>query len=66
MSDALFPAIEPYAADWLDVGDGHRIRYRGVRSSATACRALFLHGGPGSSIGPNHRRFFDPASIASC
>ena len=28
--------------------------------------ALFLHGGPGSSCNPNHRRFFDPAFYASC
>jgi len=60
MSDALFPAIEPYAADWLDVGDGHRIRFEEC-GRADGVPALFLHGGPGSSIGPNHRRFFDPA-----
>jgi proline iminopeptidase len=59
MSDALFAPLEPYAADWLDVGEGHRVRYEqcGRRDGVPA---LFLHGGPGSSIGPNHRRFFDP------
>jgi len=61
MSDALFPVLEPYMADWLDVGEGHRIRFEdcGQRDGVPA---LFLHGGPGSSIGPHHRRFFDPAS----
>jgi proline iminopeptidase len=59
MPEALFPPIEPYAADWLDAGEGHRLRYEecGRRDGVPA---LFLHGGPGSSIGPNHRRFFDP------
>jgi proline iminopeptidase len=59
MPEALFPALEPYSADWLDVGEGHRVRYEecGRRDGVPA---LFLHGGPGSSIGPNHRRFFDP------
>jgi len=59
MPEALFPPLEPYAADWLDVGEGHGVRYEecGRRDGVPA---IFLHGGPGSSIGPNHRRFFDP------
>jgi proline iminopeptidase len=59
MPEALFPAIETYTADWLDAGEGHRVRFEecGRRDGVPA---LFLHGGPGSSIAPNHRRFFDP------
>ncbi len=60
MSDALFPTLEPYASGWLDVGDGHRIWHEQC-GNPQGTPAVFLHGGPGSSINPNHRRFFDPA-----
>jgi proline iminopeptidase len=60
MPDELFPAIEPYTADWLDVGEGHRIRFEDC-AQRDGVPTLFLHGGPGSNVGPNHRRFFDPA-----
>jgi proline iminopeptidase len=60
MSEALFPTLEPYASGWLDVGDGHRIWHEQCGNPQGA-PVVFLHGGPGSSINPNHRRFFDPA-----
>jgi proline iminopeptidase len=43
----------------LDVGDGHAIYYeRSGRPGGKA--AVFLHGGPGGGISPDHRRLFDP------
>lgn len=60
MSESLFPSLEPYASGWLDVGDGHRIWHEQCGDPQGA-PVVFLHGGPGSSINPNHRRFFDPA-----
>jgi proline iminopeptidase len=60
MSDALFPPLEPYASGWLPVGDGHRIWHEQC-GNPSGVPVVFLHGGPGSSINSNHRRFFDPA-----
>jgi proline iminopeptidase len=60
MSDALFPPLEPYASGWLDADAGHRVWYEQCGNPG-GVPVLFLHGGPGSSINPGHRRFFDPA-----
>ena len=57
---ALFPPIEPYATDWLQVSDLHRIHYEEA-GNPEGQPALFLHGGPGVGISPGYRRFFDPA-----
>jgi len=63
MADALrtlYPPIEPYESGVLDVGDGHVVYYE--RSGTRGAKpAVFLHGGPGGGISPNHRRLFDPA-----
>src|SRR5689334_19659243 len=59
MSETLYPAIAPYRSDLLDVGEGHQIRFEEC-GRQDGVPALFLHGGPGSNINPNHRRFFDP------
>lgn len=56
----LYPEIEPYASGRLDVGDGHSIYWERVGTPG-AKPAVFLHGGPGGTISPNHRRLFDPA-----
>ena len=56
----LYPPIEAYASGHLDVGDGHAIYWE--RSGTPGAKpAVFLHGGPGGTSGPNHRRLFDPA-----
>jgi len=60
MSGALFPSLEPYASGWLERGDGHRIWYEQC-GNPQGTPAVFLHGGPGSSTNPDHRRFFDPS-----
>lgn len=56
----LYPEIEPFDAGHLDVGDGHTIYWEraGTRGAKPA---VFLHGGPGGTISPDHRRLFDPA-----
>ena len=61
MSDlrGLYPMIEPYATGMLDVGQGHSIYYE--RSGQPGGKpAIFLHGGPGGRITPEHRRLFNP------
>ncbi|WLR93777.1 prolyl aminopeptidase [Shinella zoogloeoides] len=62
MSEALrtlYPEIEPYASGHLDVGDGHLVYWERVGTPG-AKPAVFLHGGPGGTISPSHRRLFDP------
>jgi len=56
----LYPEIEPFASGHLDVGDGHKVYWERVGTKG-AKPAVFLHGGPGGGISPNHRRLFDPA-----
>ncbi|WP_028601021.1 prolyl aminopeptidase [Ottowia thiooxydans] len=58
-SRTLYPSIEPYETGRLDVGDGHVIYYERVGTRG-AKPAVFLHGGPGGGISPEHRRLFDP------
>lgn len=55
-----YPDTEPFAHGLLDTGDGHQIYWErcGTRGAKPA---VFLHGGPGGGIAPEHRRFFDPA-----
>jgi proline iminopeptidase len=55
----LYPEIEPYASGHLDVGDGHTIYWERIGTPGGK-PAVFLHGGPGGTISPNHRRLFDP------
>jgi len=56
----LYPEIEPFETGMLDVGDGHRIYWERVGTRG-AKPAVFLHGGPGGGISPQHRRLFDPS-----
>lgn len=56
----LYPEIEPYENGMLDVGEGHSLYYERVGTPG-AKPAVFLHGGPGGGISPNHRRQWDPA-----
>ncbi|THD49266.1 MAG: prolyl aminopeptidase [Bradyrhizobium sp.] len=57
----LYPPIEPYKTGMLDVGEGHRVYWE--RCGRPGGRpAVFLHGGPGGGVAPDHRRLFDPAA----
>ncbi|MBK1649397.1 prolyl aminopeptidase [Rhabdochromatium marinum] len=59
MQDSLYPAIEPYTTEFLDVGAGHQL-YIEQSGNPAGQPALFLHGGPGAGCSAGHRRFFDP------
>jgi len=59
LQSELYPPVEPYASEQIDVGAGHRL-YLEQSGHAQGIPALFLHGGPGAGCGPSHRRFFDP------
>jgi len=55
----LFPAILPGYTFHLDVGDGHQL-YVEECGNPQGMPVVFLHGGPGGSCEPVHRRYFDP------
>lgn len=59
LSAVLYPPIEPHREDWLEAGQGHRIRFE-ESGNPNGLPVVFLHGGPGSGTNPNQRRFFDP------
>ena len=55
----LFPEIDPFASEYLAVGDGHEL-YLEQCGRASGVPILVIHGGPGSGCTPTLRRFFDP------
>jgi proline iminopeptidase len=57
---ALYPPLEPYRSGHLEVTGGHRIWFE-ESGKPDGRPVLFLHGGPGSSCKPDHRRYFDPS-----
>jgi proline iminopeptidase len=56
----LYPQIEPYESGTLDAGDGHTLYWERCGTPG-AKPVVFLHGGPGAGISPDHRRQFDPS-----
>lgn len=56
---SLFPPLEPYHRDFLDVGDGHRL-YVEQSGNPDGLPVVALHGGPGGGSSPLLRRLFDP------
>lgn len=57
---ALYPPVEPYRTGYLAVSGGHRVYFE-ESGNPQGAPVVFLHGGPGSSTKPDHRRYFDPA-----
>ncbi|MEM9173174.1 MAG: prolyl aminopeptidase [Pseudomonadota bacterium] len=57
---AVYPSIEPYETDFLDVGDGHQLYYE-QSGNPQGKPVIALHGGPGGGSTPGMRQFFDPA-----
>ncbi|MDR1078967.1 MAG: prolyl aminopeptidase [Propionibacteriaceae bacterium] len=55
----LYQPIEPYAVDFLAVGDGQVLRVE-QSGRPDGKPVVFLHGGPGGGSSPDQRRFFDP------
>jgi proline iminopeptidase len=55
----LFPAIQPDNHFYLQVSNLHKL-YVEQSGHMGGIPVVFLHGGPGASCEPVHRRFFDP------
>lgn len=56
----LYPPIDPFDQQMLDVGDGHRI-YVEQCGRRDGIPVIVLHGGPGGGCSPAMRRYFDPS-----
>jgi proline iminopeptidase len=56
---SLFPPILPIRHGMLAVDELHTIYWEEV-GNPHGVPVLFLHGGPGAGLSPQHRRFFDP------
>ena len=55
----LFPPVEPFDRQMIDVGDGHQI-YMEQSGKRDGLPVIVLHGGPGGGCSPAMRRYFDP------
>lgn len=60
MKNKLFAETQPSSQGWLAVGNGHQLHWQ-ASGNPEGRPVVWLHGGPGSSASPLHRRFFDPA-----
>ena len=56
---ALFPPISPSRQGMLAVDALHTIYWEEV-GNPNGIPVVFLHGGPGAGLSPQHRRFFNP------
>ncbi len=55
----LYPPIDPFDQQMLDVGDGHRV-YVEQCGRRDGVPVIVVHGGPGGGCSPAMRRYFDP------
>ncbi|NNJ71669.1 MAG: alpha/beta fold hydrolase, partial [Enterobacterales bacterium] len=55
----LYPEIKPYATHRIKVSELHEL-YVEECGDKDGIPVVFLHGGPGGGIEPDHRRYFDP------
>ncbi len=55
----LYPELNAFSESVLKTDSGHSIYYEQA-GSKTGIPVIFLHGGPGSGCGENHRRYFNP------
>ncbi len=55
----LYPEIEPYQIGRLKVSDLHELHYELI-GNPKGKPVVYLHGGPGSGLSENSRRYFDP------
>ena len=56
---SLFPEIQPYNQQWLEVDSTHNL-YLEQSGNPSGQPVLFVHGGPGGGTSEFNRRFFDP------
>ena len=54
-----FPKTEPFSSEMFKVSDIHTLHLEQC-GNPRGRPILFLHGGPGGGVSPEHRRFFDP------
>lgn len=59
MNYTWFPEIEPFSTGRLKVSTKHEIFYEQI-GNPKGQPVLFIHGGPGGGISPDHRRYYDP------
>src|SRR5689334_22247658 len=57
----MYPPIEPFKTERIKVSDTHEL-YVEHSGNPNGKPVVFLHGGPGASISPKHRCFFDPTA----
>jgi proline iminopeptidase len=57
--NGLYPPIEPFRQQILDMPGGHRV-YVEQCGRPDGAPVVVLHGGPGGGCSPGMRRFFDP------
>ena len=55
----FYPEIEPFKTHRLKVSDLHDL-YIEEAGNPQGKPIVFVHGGPGGGVSPEHRRFFDP------
>jgi proline iminopeptidase len=55
----LYPAIDPFSQEMLDVGDGHKV-YLEQSGAQDGYPVVVVHGGPGAGCSASMRRYFDP------
>ncbi|WP_374031315.1 prolyl aminopeptidase [Bdellovibrio bacteriovorus] len=55
----FYPALEPFNKGMLKVSDIHTLYWEEC-GNPQGKPVVFLHGGPGGGVHPDHRRFFDP------
>ena len=55
----LYPPLDPFDQQMMDVGDGHQI-YVEQCGNPKGMPVVVLHGGPGGGCSPAMRRYFDP------
>lgn len=55
----LYPSIDPFSQEMLDVGDGHKV-YLEQSGAPDGHPVLVVHGGPGAGCSASMRRYFDP------
>ena len=55
----LYPPVEPFDRQMMDVGGGHSI-YVEQSGNPEGRPVIVLHGGPGGGCSPAMRRYFDP------
>ncbi|AFY03063.1 prolyl aminopeptidase [Bdellovibrio bacteriovorus] len=55
----FYPALEPFNKGMLKVSDLHTLYWEEC-GNPQGKPVVFLHGGPGGGVHPDHRRFFDP------